>query len=343
MRVAIVGAGIAGLACARALVEARHEVVVFERAPSPGGRAATRRVTNHEADLPQLASLTFDHGAQYFTVRDPRFEREVQAWHKARAVSVWHGTLAAFDSEGRDAVEDDTMRWVGVPGMNAIARHLARGLEVHCGTEVTAIARDARGIWSVETTAATPADGFDGMVLAVPATDAARLSAPLGDHPDRAIVGGVRMLPCWAVLAAFEARVPTRFDGAFVTSSPLGWIARDRSKPQRGFAETWVLHASTAWSAAHVDDRADAVGPFLLNAFADLVRGPTPKPVSLTAHRWRSATADTPLTRGALGDGDMKLAICGDWCRGNRIEDAWLSGVIAAALIDDRKKAEDTA
>ena len=70
--------------------------------------------------------MAFDHGAQYFTVRDTRFNLEVERWHKARVVQLWHGKLASFDSEGREPVEDDHARWVGVPGMSAIGRHLAR-------------------------------------------------------------------------------------------------------------------------------------------------------------------------------------------------------------------------
>jgi predicted NAD/FAD-dependent oxidoreductase len=335
MRVAVIGAGIAGLSAARRLADRRHDVVVLERGSAPGGRVGTRRVLNAEADRPELSSLSFDHGAQYFTVRDARFDREVQAWHRARAIGVWHGKLASFDSEGREAVEDEVTRWVGVPDMGAIARHLARGLDVRCGVDVAGVAADGPGRWRT-TTAAGAVDEFDAALLAAPAPEARRLLTDVRLKPDDAgAIASVRMLPCWAALAAFDARVPTPFDGAFVSSSPLGWIARDRSKPQRGFAETWVLHAATAWSAAHVDDRADAVGPFLLNAFADLVRGPMPWQVSLTAQRWRQAAADPPLARGPLGDRGMRLAICGDWCRGTRVEDAWISGLEAAQLIVD--------
>ena len=141
------------------------------------------------------------------------------------------------------------------------------------------------------------------------------------------------MHPCWAALVAFEEPVSTPFDAAYVTSSPLGWIARDRSKPHRGLAETWVLHASAAWSTAHVDDAADAVGPFLLNAFADLVRARLPLPAYLGAHRWRFACADPPLAVGALADPDQRLYVCGDWCAGNRVEGAFLSGLAAAQLV----------
>jgi hypothetical protein len=63
--IAVIGAGMAGLACARTLVQAGHRVTVFEK--------IRRRWRPHG----QLHSPfgTFDHGAQYFTVRDPALRR----------------------------------------------------------------------------------------------------------------------------------------------------------------------------------------------------------------------------------------------------------------------------
>jgi predicted NAD/FAD-dependent oxidoreductase len=232
--------------------------------------------------------------------------------------------------------------------MSAVPRHLARGLDVRGGLTATALVRepasphpateDARRSrptpgrrWQVSLADGATIGPFDAAIVAVPAPQAAPL---LVESPDLAAdAARVRMHPCWVVLAAFDERVPTPFDGAFVASSPLGWIARDRSKPQRGFAETWVLHGSATWSAAHADDRAETLGPFLLNAFADLVRGTVPRPVHVGTHRWRWACADPPLARGALIDRERRLAVCGDWCLGNRIESAWLSGQQAADLI----------
>jgi predicted NAD/FAD-dependent oxidoreductase len=310
-------------------------VTVLDKGRAPGGRVATRRVLNGDADRPELADLAFDHGAQYFTVRDGRFAGEVEGWHRARVVQVWHGKLAAFDSEGREPVEDAHTRWVSVPGMSAIARHLTRGLDVQCGTRVTALERvgspGGAAAWR-----ATLADGrtlgeFDAVIVATPAPQAVPLVAasPLLSMA----VGAVRMHPCWAVMVAFDDRVATPFDAAFVTSSPLGWMARDRSKPQRGLAETWVLQASADWSTAHVDDDAESVGPFLLNALADLVRARLPLPVHLSAHRWRHACGHPPAHHGALVDAELRLVACGDWCAGNRVEGAFLSGVAAAGAL----------
>ena len=335
MDILTIGAGIAGLTAARRLEAAGHRVTVLDKGRAPGGRVSTRRIVNEDADRAELASLAFDHGAQYFTVRDPRFEAEVQAWHQARVAQVWHGRLAAFDSEGREAVDDECTRWVGVPGMSAIARHLARGLDVRCGVRVTTLTRlSAPGApprWQATADHDMTVGPFDAVVLALPAPQAVPF---LAESPAlAATVAAVRMHPCWAVLVAFDGRVPTRFDAAFVGASPLAWVARDRSKPQRGFAETWVLHASAAWSAAHVDDGADVVGPFLLNAFADLVPRGLPHPAWLAAHRWRYACAEPALGSGVLVDDSIRLIVAGDWLRGNRVEGAFLSGLAAADAV----------
>lgn len=332
MTVLVIGAGIAGLTAARWLQDEGHTVTVAEKGRGPGGRVSTRRVLNGDADRAELTSIAFDHGAQYFTVRDARFNLEVERWHKARIVQLWHGKLASFDSEGREPVEDDHARWVGVPGMSAIGRHLARGLDVQCDTPIARLEHEGdTPRWMATTASGQTLGPFDAVIVTTPAPQALALvsaSALLTQA-----IGDVRMHPCWAALVAFEAPVSTPFDAAYVLSSPLGWIARDRSKPHRGLAETWVLHASADWSRAHADDPADAVGPFLLNAFADLVRARLPLPVYLGAHRWRFAAADPPLAAGALADPDARLYAAGDWCAGNRIESAFLSGLAAARMV----------
>ena len=43
-RVAIIGAGIAGIACARLLTDAGHSVRMFDKSGGIGGRMATRRL-----------------------------------------------------------------------------------------------------------------------------------------------------------------------------------------------------------------------------------------------------------------------------------------------------------
>ena len=330
MRVAVVGAGVAGLAAARALVDRGHEVMVFEKARGPGGRVATSRLRGIE--MPRAfagSTLAFDHGAQYFTARDPRFAALVTQWERDHVAARWTGRIVAFDDEGWEDIADSpaatasgekgTVRYVGTPGMNAIAMAMAEGLDVTYGQRVE----------SLEPLLST----LDHVVVAAPADRARTLVAHVPTLVGR--LAGVTMAPCWTVMAAFEDRVAARFDAAFVNGSALGWIARNTSKPKRDWkVDTWVLHATTAWSRAHVDDQPDDVGAFLMETFEDLVRAGLPRAFYATVHRWPNATADPPLAVGAIHDPDARITLCGDWCQGSRIEDAFLSGLAAASYVE---------
>ena len=110
--IAIVGAGMAGIACARTLVQAGHRVTVFDKSQGLGGRMSTRN----------SAFGTFDHGAQYFTVRDARFELALQT--TAGLCRPWSAnTVRVLDSHGRVAAAGLPARephWVPSPGMNAL-------------------------------------------------------------------------------------------------------------------------------------------------------------------------------------------------------------------------------
>lgn len=323
LRIGVVGAGMAGLAAARALTSQGHSVVVFERSREPGGRIATRHAPHVEMPRPLArATLAFDHGAQYFTVRDPRFASVVEGWERERIVSKWTGRIVGFDEEGWEDVEEGTDRYVGTPSMSAIAAAMADGLDITYGQRVESLA--------------PMLDTLDRAIVAIPAAQAAPLVAHVPALAER--IASVRMQPCWAVMAAFEERVAARFDGAFVHGSPLGWIARNASKPKRDWkVDTWVLHATNAWSLAHLDDDPEHVGSFLMEAFEDLVRAGLPRAFYATVHRWRYANADPPLAVGAIHDDASRITLCGDWCAGSRIEDAFLSGLEAARLTADSR------
>jgi predicted NAD/FAD-dependent oxidoreductase len=315
-RIAIVGAGVAGLAAARALADQGHAVRVYEGASIAGGRVATRTIT--AVDLPRGLSgeLAFDHGAQYFTVRDERFAGVVRGWERARVVAKWTGRIVSFDGEGWEDIETGTDRYVGIPGMSAIAEAMAERLDLACGRRIESV---------------TPLlDTNDRVILAMPPAHAAPLVSHLPALADR--IAGVRMRRNWTVMAAFDERVQARFDAAFVNASALGWIARNTSKPKRNWKiDAWVLQATTAWSDAHQDDEPDRVGAFLMEAFEDLVPAGLPRAFYATVHRWRYATADPPLGVGAIHDEASRITLCGDWCAGFRIEDAYLSGLAAAS------------
>jgi len=320
-RVAVIGAGISGLISARKLHELGFDVTVFEKSQGLGGRTATRR-----AD----PGLSFDHGAQYFTARDPHFVRHVEAWIEQKIVAEWTGRIVTIDGANVRPKTDQPQKYVGVPGMTALARHLAADLRVSRATRIVRLDRVDES-WQVTDAAGQIYGRFNHVIVSLPAPQAADL---LGDHPLAAEVRAIPMTPCWAALAAFEGRIDAAWDGAFVHGSPLAWVARNSSKPGRDCAnDCWVLHASPEWSAAHQNLDRDTVKTKLLSAFDSIAAAPALNPFYLDAHRWLFSATPLSLDRLVFFDGDKGLVVCGDWLAGGRVEGAFRSGVAAADCI----------
>lgn len=316
--VAVVGAGISGLICARTLADRGHRVRVFDKARSAGGRMSTRRA----------GAWRFDHGAQYFTVRDPGFRARVAAWRRDGLVAPWTGRIAVLDGGMTVMKADDTERLVAVPGMNALCRHLARDLDVSYETRVDGLERTAAG-WRLGSSAGRDLGDFDAVVVSAPAPQAAALIERAA--PELAArAGTVAMGPCWAVMAAFPEPLALGFDGAFVHRSPLAWVARNASKPGRPEGEAWVLHGSPEWSEDNLELEPDEAAARLLEAFGEAAGSLGSTPAHLEAHRWRYALPQAPLAEPCLFDAGRRLAVCGDWCGGPRVEGAFLSGGAAA-------------
>jgi renalase len=295
MRVAIIGAGMAGLACARRLTDARLAPVVFDKGRGIGGRMATRR----------MDGLQFDHGAQYVTARDARFAAVLRGLQDA--VSIW--------DDGSGAAH-----MVGVPGMSALARALAMGLDVRQLAQVTSVRADA-GRWMVQL--GEVAETFDSVVITVPAPQVAGLLG--ADHPVTAQLADVRLAPCLTLMAATYA--PPPFVMRADADDLLAWIAADSSKPGRTQSgqTTWVAQASPAFSPAHLEeDSAATVARMLPMQCARL--GITQAEIThASAHRWRYARVTAPLGQPYISTSDT-LFVGGDWCLGPRVEAAWLSG-----------------
>ena len=273
--------------------------------------------------------LRFDHGAQYFTARDPRFLRHVVAWRERGLVQAWDARIATIGNRNSDSRSESTERYVAVPGMNSICSDLARELaDCRFGWAVNELKRLERG-W-VLTSDEDRSLECDVLVLSTPPEQAIAL---LADPEVDELISGVEMMPCWSLMLVLKSSLFAEHDAAFVNQGPLTWVASQPSRPERPAANAWVLHASPQWSSAHLEKSADEVRDLLLDAVREL---PLTQPFtveSAVAHRWRYALARQPLNCGAIWLGSKNLALAGDWCHGSRVEGAFLSGIAAAGRI----------
>jgi renalase len=301
--VAIIGAGITGLACAQMLTRAGQSCVLFDKGRGVGGRVATRRTE----------TMQFDHGAQYVTARDPAFAVALEALADRRAVAFWD------DGAGRRHI-------VGTPGMSALARALGAGLDIRQNAQVSRLTPTPGGwmlqIGDSELLAAR-------VVVTVPAPQVAAL---LGvGHPLTGQLSEVRIAPCLTLMAGI--RGPAPFVSRSAPDEPLAWIAQDSSKPGRpqGDALAWVAQASPAFSTLHLEADPATMVRLMLPLLCDRL-GVGPDAVTqAAAHRWRYARVITALGQPFLRDASGELYLGGDWCIGPRVEAAWHSGTAIAA------------
>lgn len=318
--IAVIGAGLAGLSCAQTLLQAGHTVHVFDKARGPSGRMSTRRAEDDNGPW------QCDHGAQYFTARDPAFRAEVARWQQAGVAALWDARLASFDGTAWSTPATPLERFVGTPRMTTPAAWLVQhlGAPALAQWQTTVQRMDhSEGGWSITSAEhGLHSPRYSAVLLAVPAPQAVPLLAPVSPA-GAALAASARMRGSWAVMLCYANPVALPWEGAFINTGPLRWVARDSSKPGRTGQETWLLHASPEWSEAHIEDNAEAVTTTLLTAFAAL-GGPTP--LAATAHRWRYADTEPALTQGSWWDAQMRLGLCGDWLHGGKVEGAWLSG-----------------
>ncbi len=315
MRIAIIGAGIAGLAAAQTLRDGGINATVFDKGRGPGGRMVSKRTEHGSIDL----------GAQYFTARDPRFQAAVSDWARAGVVAPWTVTPVVLPE--RQPARPET-RLVAVPRMSALARHLAEGLDLQCGVQISEVTREMTG-WVLRERHGETVGEFDAVLLTAPAPQAQSLLAEPSPRLAAEAAAAV-MQPCWAVGLVLERPLEVDFDAGFPSSGPLGWLARAGSRPERPHTpEIWALHATAAWSEANIDWSPEAVAGFLEQAFADLLRRP-PAVVERIAHRWRFSRARHPLRAGAGFIEHEDILCAGDWVTDGRVEGAWQSGCAAA-------------
>ncbi len=311
-KIAIIGAGISGLSCATSLQAAGHAVTVFDKSRGPSGRMSTRR----EADW------QCDHGAQYFTARDPAFRAEVSRWQQAGVAALWSPRLVVLGDAAMHQPEPGLERFVGTPRMSAPGRWLADALTLKTQATIEQLHGEAAGGKRVSAEQGSIDVVLDAVLLALPAPQAASLLKTPAPAL-AAVAEGANMRGCWALMLRFAETLSLPFDAAFVNVGPLRWIARDRSKPGREGIETWLLHASAEWSEAHIEETAEQVAAQLIAEFVKL-GGVAPQ--AWTAHRWRYADTAPPLTLTCAWDGHIGLGLCGDWLNCGKVEGAWLSG-----------------
>ncbi len=324
--VAIVGAGVAGLSAASVVRDHGLRVLVLEKSRGLGGRAATRR----------RGDQRIDHGAQFFTARDPRFQARVDGWLATGDVAVWTRGMHVWhpDAGWTEPGPGGHPRYAPPSGMSALGRLLGAGVDVRREAPVARVRRIDGG-WRVAMADGSTVDARTTLLTA-PAPQALALVAGATLEPGAAeTLAAIEFEPVFAVLAGYEGAAPPPWPGVRVEGHPdLAWVAHDGSR--RGAAGgrgpmVLVVHATPAFTRAHLDAPHDEVADALLRAATALAPW-ADRPAWRDVHRWRYArpvaTLSEPYLAAAPG-----LLVAGDAFGSDRVEGAFLSGLAAAEAL----------
>lgn len=317
--IAIIGAGLAGVTVARQLSDS-FDVTVFEKSRGFGGRMATRRNDPWQ----------FNHGAQFFTARSSEFKSEVAENLGQGLISEWQPKIITLDPNDEPFKREwFEPHYVATPSMNSLAKNMADGLNVQLQIDIDGIAKSTNGSsWSLTDKNGESLGDYDWVISSVPSHQCLNIMPVDFSHRDQA--KAAQLSPCFALMLGFDSELDLNFEAAVVRNSPIAWIAANSENKN-----SLLIHSNNSWAEQHLEQPLEWIQSELLSALEELLGDKLPKPSHIDIHRWRYARAENPLDVGALVDVENKLAACGDWCLGNRVEDAFLSGLAAARQIED--------
>ncbi|MEM7046735.1 MAG: FAD-dependent oxidoreductase [Pseudomonadota bacterium] len=324
-RLAIIGAGLAGLTAAILLRERAAHITIFEKSRGLGGRMATRR-----AD-----PFIFDHGAQFFTAKTPAFQAFIAPMIEAGVLQRWDARFTEF--EGPRAVATRTWgadypHYVPSPGMNAMGAYLARGLDIRKDQRIVKTRRDSKaGAWHLTDETSTESGPFDWLICAIPAPQAVQILPSCFAHA----LENVPMRACFSLMLGFDTPLSLEFDAALVREMDISWISANSSKPGRKNPFCLLVHSTNRWAQLHIDQNREEVMAYLLAETSRIIGPNVHKARHKAVHGWRYANIDKQEGPTCHTDLAQNLIACGDWCLHGRIEAAFLSGLAAAQTIKD--------
>lgn len=340
-RIAIVGAGVAGLATAYALRTLPIDVQIFEKSRGYGGRAATRG----------RYGCRYDHGASYFTAPTDRVERLVTAHLPTDGLVEIGKAIWTFSNEGSlsrsTGPYESNPKWTYRQGISRLGKLLARfsRAEVLTETRIERL-RHRDGRWLLRDEEGRSYSAFDAVVLTPPAPQTASLLAASDVAGARfarirRAIEAVEYTSQFSFVFSFDRAVsrPGNFFGLVNDDGehPIAWLAFEDDKPGhvRDGHSMLVVHTAPEWTAHRLEREPDGFVPEVKEMAEDILVSDLRHPAWYDVQRWRYARPTSALSGEMVSSGAaLGLFFAGDYVSGvGRIGDAIETGIGAAIRI----------
>ncbi len=310
MRIVVIGAGLSGLVAARELQEAGHDVAVIDKGRSPGGRMATRRE----------GEARFDHGAQFFTVRDALFQQQVDGWLQRGLVHEW---CRGFDSH------DGHPRYVATGGMNTLAKDLAQTLAVQCSVTATSVAPQGAG-WVIRTVDTGDLTCDKVLVTSPIPQTVALLSSSGVEIPTQIATCSYNATVALLAVVSESPNTLGEYGGLQDPDDVFSFIG-DNARKGISPLPAITFHVNPQWSAQHFEQSDEWLHKQLLASTQRWLSDVTV--MSSQVKKWRYATPQTVWPERLWMNEAQTLCLAGDVFGGPKVEGAYLSGHFAGVAL----------
>lgn len=331
MKIAVIGAGIAGLTAGRELANAGHEIVVYEKSGGYGGRLSTRYAGKDQGQK-------LDHGVPYFTAQSPEFQQLVTELTAKNILTTWEGSFAHRDSKGEISnVTHDLPFYIATSGMNTIGKHLGRNLDIHLNEKVGGLThigenRRKKRSWMLNFPTALT-ESADAVIIATPARQAyALLNTTIDEIETLKLVREIDEVEYesqFSLLMGFdEASLPS-WNALDCEDEAIEWISNESTKPINKGNKNLVVHTTSEFAKKHIDSDRKEVEEIIINKLTQMLGGWAGLADWSQLHFWRYSKAKNPLPHDfmEIKGNDTPLALVGAYMNGNTVESAYLSGL----------------
>ncbi|NCG26192.1 MAG: NAD(P)-binding protein [Verrucomicrobiales bacterium] len=340
-KLAIIGAGVSGLAAAWALKDADWEVFVFEKSRGPSGRVATRTVHG----------IRVDHGANYFKIDSPLLEELVLRELPNEGLIQIPGNVYLFNKESvvfkGDMRINEEIKWNYRNGISELGKRIATvsDAKIIKQTRVVGLEEISDSSWEIISEEGKKCGVFDAIIFTPPAPQVLELISESKNLPSlsdlKGLLGESKFHRQFSIIMGFDQRIGRPSDCCAMLNEdrrhPISWLGFEDAKSGRvGIgASVIVAQMSPEWSMSYYDSCEDIIYNEALAEVSKLIDVPPSGPLWKSKQRWKYAHPKVALDVDELEECSPEgWFFCGDSFVGRgRVGEAILTGFDAANRI----------
>ncbi len=340
MKIAVIGAGVAGLTAGRVLAEAGHEVVVFEKSKGYGGRLATRYAG-------AKGDTKLDYGLPYIEAGSPKIESFINHLQSKGILEPFVGPFVHKDAEGKTKqVKPTRKRYIAPDGLNKAGKELARMVDVRLETKVSGIThigedRTRKRSWMLNFPTGYT-ENADAVIIATSSKQAyAILNTTIDEVATLKLlrdVDSVEYEPSFSFMAGYgNAEIP-EWAVMECENEIISSITNEAVKRGKDAECSFVVHTTSGFAQKHMNSDQERIEEIILDELSEVIGGWSALPDWKQLHFWRYSKVINPLPcpfMEVVGN-DAPIALIGSYMNGNSLESAYLSGLAIGTYWNDK-------